>query len=741
MALVLIEDAAADPSSRGLGFRDGIVPRDRLLDDLRRAADLPVVLVTAGAGYGKTTLLSQWVDADARASAWISVTGHHDDPVSLLEDVLDGLHRIEPFDARTRRGLLASQADFTSVRVPRLVRALSTRSVPFMLVFDDLHHLESPLAWELVRGFVDHVPAGSQVVVASREHAPLPVARMLADRRLFMLDAGDLTMTVAEGCALLEASGVDVGDERAELLVEQTEGWPVGLYLASLVIRARGEEDPDPFFAGDDQLVAEYLRDELLQALSDDTRDFLLRTSILERMSGDLCDAVLGRTDSTQMLDRAARSNLLVFSTDRRREWFRSHHLLRDLLRFELHRRDPAVERELHQRASEWFEAQGDLDSAIRHAIDARDDARVDALVWQAASFFLGVGRSATVGMWLARCTTEQIASRPPLLAIAGIHAFTIGNMGELEYWARAASEFDGHADLPGGVPVAAAAALLRAIVAKDGLAAMRDDAALAYALDRTGSAYRSVACFVEGSAWRLLGEPTRARECFSEGAVIGAKLVPSSQVNCLSGLAMLAVDADDWPAASTLVAEALRVVDQFELPERPATTGVFAVSALVHARIGDSDRAGQDLKQSMFLLSMLSTIGPWMGIECRILLARAALLLGDQSLARVLCAEAVSLLERVPDSELQRARLHDVERAVDADSIPLSLTATPMTPAELRVLRYLPTHLTFAAIADELFVSRNTVKTQAISIYRKLGVTSRGPAVDAARQLGLLEH
>ena len=136
----------------------------------------------------------------------------------------------------------------------------------------------------------------------------------------------------------------------------------------------------------------------------------------------------------------------------------------------------------------------------------------------------------------------------------------------------------------------------------------------------------------------------------------------------------------------------------------------------------------------------MLSTIGPWMGIECRLLLGRTALLLGDQSLARVLCAEAASLLERVPDGDLQRARLHEVERAVDADTIPLSLTATPMTPAELRVLRYLPTHLTFAAIADELFVSRNTVKTQAISIYRKLGVTSRGPAVDAARQLGLLE-
>ena len=733
------EAAAREPDGRGrgLGFRDGIVPRPRLIEALDRAADAPVVLVSAGAGYGKTTLLSQWVDADPRATAWVAVTRGHDDPVALLQEVVEALHQVEPLPPKHRRGLLATQADFTSVRLPRLAGILAERSVPFVLVLDDTHHLDAPLAWEVVRALADHVPASSQLVLVSRDEPPLPLTRMRADRRLFVLDATDLCMTVDEGCALLEASGVDLDGERAERIVDQTEGWPVALYLATLVLR---ERDDEPLFAGDDQLVADYLRDELLQVLPDSTRDFLLRTSVLERMSGAVCDAILEQTGSADVLDAAARSNLLVFPTDRRREFFRYHHLFRDMLRFEFHRRDPVLERELHRRASVWFEAQGDLDVAIGHAIDAGDDDRIDALLWGAAPFFLGVGRSATVGLWLSRFTLEQVRPRPARFVTAGIHAFTVGNMGELEYWCTVASEFAPDAELPDGVPVGAAAALLRAIVAKGSLAAMRDDAARAYELDHSGSAYRSVARQIEGAAWRLLGDSARARACFEEGAVIGRLLARVSEVHCLAGLAMLAVDADDWPGASTLLGEAFRVIDDLDLEERPAMALVYTTSALVHARNGDSASARHDLKHAIFLLSMLSTVGSWMGIECRLLLGRAALLLGDQALTRVLCGEAEMLLERIPDSDLQRGRLKELARSADAESIPLSLTATPMTPAELRVLRYLPTHLTFAAIADELFVSRNTVKTQAISIYRKLGVTSRGPAVEAARQLGLLE-
>jgi LuxR family maltose regulon positive regulatory protein len=182
-------------------------------------------------------------------------------------------------------------------------------------------------------------------------------------------------------------------------------------------------------------------------------------------------------------------------------------------------------------------------------------------------------------------------------------------------------------------------------------------------------------------------------------------------------------------------------VLDRYELRERPAQAVSLAVSALVLARSGDDTAARVDAKQSLFLVSMLSTVAPWISIETRIDLARAFLLLGDVVLARTLVREAVELLVLVPDGDGFRARLTELERSVDSNgAAPAGVLTTAMTPAEMRVLRYLPTHLTFAAIAEELFVSRNTIKTQAISIYRKLGVSSRGPAVDAARGLGLLD-
>src|SRR5439155_17647400 len=181
-------------------------------------------------------------------------------------------------------------------------------------------------------------------------------------------------------------------------------------------------------------------------------------------------------------------------------------------------------------------------------------------------------------------------------------------------------------------------------------------------------------------------------------------------------------------------------IVERFELRERPAQGSSFAIAALVHARAGDASDARAEAKHALFLVSMLSTVAPWIAVEARIFLARAFLLLGDVGLARVIAREADELLALVPDGESLQARLAGLELTLDAEHVPLGVLATPMTPAEMRVLRYLPTHLTFAAIAEELFVSRNTVKTQAISIYRKLGVSSRDPAVVAARSLGLLE-
>jgi LuxR family maltose regulon positive regulatory protein len=225
------------------------------------------------------------------------------------------------------------------------------------------------------------------------------------------------------------------------------------------------------------------------------------------------------------------------------------------------------------------------------------------------------------------------------------------------------------------------------------------------------------------------------------EGEAIGAATMPATQAHCLAHLAALAVDEDDWESARRHGDRLGAVVDRYDLRERPAQAVSLAVLGFVLARAGDDTAARVEAKQALFLVSMLSTVAPWISIETRICLARTFLLLGDVALARTLTREAAELLVLVPDGELLGERLAALQQISDAAGVATGALVTPMTPAEMRVLRYLPTHLTFAAIADELFVSRNTVKTQAISIYRKLGVSSRGPAVDAARGLGLLDE
>jgi LuxR family maltose regulon positive regulatory protein len=725
-----------------LGLRSGIIQRDRLVEEICVAGDVPLVLVVGGAGYGKTTLLSQWVGQDVRPCVWMTLGKQHDDPAVLVEDLVRALGDVEPFDAATRRGLQATTADFTSVLLPRVGRAIASRARPFVLVLDDVQVLTRRATWAMVQTIADCIPAGSQLALASRTDPQLSLARMRADRRVVTVTTTSLATTAREAAELLRAGGLTISDEEVNRLVERTEGWPAGLYLATLALREQPDaSDAGALFAGDDRLVAAYLRDELLRKLPRRTRDLFVHTSVLESLSGPLCDAVLERSDSTQVLDVAANANLLLFPLDRRGEWYRYHHLLREMLRFELQRREPELEPELHRRASRWYEEHGEVDAAISHAIAAGDSARVDALTWQAVPLFVSIGRTATVERWLEPFSPAEIAARPALTVSAAWAALTAGDMGLLNHWAAVASEHDPDELLPDGTPVGAAAALLRATLAEHGIVRMGDDAASAFALDRAGSPYQSVACYLEGAALRLQGQPAAARRRLEQGAAIGKLLTPAAHAHCLGQLALLAIADDDWPEADRFVQQVLDIVDRFELTERPAMAGPLAVTALVRARLGDSAGARTCSKQALFLLSMLTNVGPWIGIEARLLLARTALLLGDVPQARVLVREIDSLVALTPDAQYFEAPLVELRQATDADLIPLGVAAAPMTPAELRVLRYLPTHLTFAAIADELFVSRNTVKTHAISIYRKLGVSSRDPAVAAARRLGLLEH
>ena len=725
-----------------VGARARLVHRTRLLEELRTTTEVPVVLVLGGAGFGKTTLVSQWLADDHRSVAWLNASRQHDDPAVLLADIVRVLDEFEPLEPRTKRQLAAVTIDFSSVLVPRLERTIAERARPFVLVIDDAHRLRRRAVWALVQALADCVPSGSQLVLVSRSEPDLALGRMRADRRVHTLSGASLAMDRGEALQMLEASGVSLSATMVDRLWERTEGWPVGLYLAGLALAEDGDaEKAAAEFAGDDRLVVDYVREELLSVVPRRMRDFLVRASVLEVLDAQTCDAVLARDDSAKLLAEAGRSLQLLIPLDRRGARYRMHQLMRDTMRAELRRREPEAERLLHERAATWYEESGDVGRFVEHLLLAADWERLEGAIWRVSPLLISDGRTATVERWLEGLTEEQLSRRPSFVVTKAWCAFTEGNMPALRHWASVATEIDGDGELPDGSPVAAAAALLRALVGGDGIEATRADAALAYELDRVGSPYRAVARYIEGGTLAILGRNVEARERLEEGEMLGAMTSPAAQAQCLGQLAALAVDNDDWEAAEGLVRRLDAIIERFGLGERPAMGVSLAIAALVHAQRGQAVEARSEGKHALFLLSMLATVAPWISIEARIFLARTFLLLGDVGLARVLTHEATELLVLIPDGEVLEAKLAALEQLTEAEHVPLGVLATPMTPAEMRVLRYLPTHLTFAAIADELFVSRNTVKTQAISIYRKLGVSSRDPAVVTARSLGLLER
>jgi LuxR family maltose regulon positive regulatory protein len=267
----------------------------------------------------------------------------------------------------------------------------------------------------------------------------------------------------------------------------------------------------------------------------------------------------------------------------------------------------------------------------------------------------------------------------------------------------------------------------------------MRDDAVRARELDRPDSPYCIIALTLEGVARRLLDDADGGRDALTEGARLGDVFLPSIATQCLARLALLETEADRWFEAERLVDRAMTLIDVHLLAERPAHAPVFAVAALVHARAGATALAKAEAKQAGVLVARLVGIGPWAAIEASIVTARAYLLFGDGDAAREHLSDARRMLDSYPDAGTLPAQLEAAELQAAAIDRPLGLTVAPLTDAELRVLRYLPTHLSFAEIAEELFVSRNTVKTQAIAVYRKLEVSSRGQAVERARALGLL--
>lgn len=722
-----------------------VVQREALLTRLLDKADVPVVVVHAGAGFGKSTVAAQWARRDPRPHVMVRIARFHDEPAALALAIIDSLEGVGPGVGEIRTVVTGAEPGFSALLLPALSGLAADRKTPLVVVVDDVQLLTRPECHEVLRAVADGLPQGSQFALLSRVEPPAWVARTRSQGRLLEIGASDLAFDEVESRCLLDSVVGTVSTEQADSLIERAEGWPVGLYLMTLSLQARRAGiSQDAAFApkGSDRFIVDYLRSEILAELPEHVREFLRRTSILDELTGPLCDAILDRRDSAAVLTRLSHELSLVVALDDGGHRYRYHHLLADALQADLDGQEPWLTPELHLRASVWFEAHGDQDSAIRHAKAAGDLERVGVLVWAGIPACIASGRPDRLVSWLADLDDLQIGSDRWLTLAAAWLGLQTGSPDRMTRWLIAA---EGHAgadwtDRVSNDTYAASLAQLHVLVGDFGLeASMALCRGIQSGLPRD-SAFRVAALHNEGVALTLTRRFELGRASLQEAERLARALgVPIIEANALAWRGVLALLADDWALGAPMIARAGELVRLHHL-DRLATSVISVTAlALLQAARGNKDEARVTLGTARRLTSQVTQIAPWFAVAGPLMQARVAMILGDGALARTLHSEALGHMNPDLADTLLSDFLADTEarlRTLQVDG----LSGAAITPAELRVMQFLPSRLTFQQIGEHLFLSQHTVKSHAKSIYRKLGVVSRDEAVARAQSLGLVE-
>lgn len=396
--------------------RRALVDRPRLDDLARRSRHRALTLVSAPAGFGKTTLVAGWLGGE-EATAWLSLDADDDDPVRFWRYVVAALEEAVP-DLGTEVGRLleAPVAPLDAV-VATLINDLETASHDVVLILDDYHLISSPEVHRSVAFLLEHLPPQIRLVVVTRSDPPFPLSALRADGELLEVRAADLRFTAEEaGDYLADAMDLPLRPEEVEVLESRTEGWIAALQLAALSMQ--GRSDPSSFvaaFAGDDRFILDYLADEVLAHQEPEVRDFLLATSILPRLTGPLCAAVTDRPDARAVLEQLERANLFLVALDDRRTWYRYHHLFGDVLRARLLDDQPERVAELHARASRWYAESGDLYEAITQALAGGDRDRAADLIERVAPEAQRIRKERQLRTWLESLPAEVLVDRPVL--------------------------------------------------------------------------------------------------------------------------------------------------------------------------------------------------------------------------------------------------------------------------------------------------------------------------------------
>jgi LuxR family maltose regulon positive regulatory protein len=729
------------PTSRGQ-----VVQRGALLEALSAVPGRKLTLVSAPAGWGKTTLLAQWVSGadDEQRFSWLSLDSSDNDPVWFWMYVIAALQKSSPGVGSRAVELLEMGADVVRVVLPTLLNELDDLAGQMVLVLDDYHLVTCRAIHEQMAFILNRMPANLHLVLATRSDPDLSLARLRAGGDLVEVRSDDLRFESTEASQLLNvALGLDLDAADIELLCRRTEGWAAGLYLAALSLV--GRSDPAASirsFGGDNRHIVDYLMAEVLDRQPPHVRSFLLRTSLLRRLSGELCDAALQATGSASVLEQIERENLFLMPLDLSRRWYRYHHLFAELLRTELHRSEPALVPTLHQRAAGWFEAEGLIDAAVRHLIAADDVAGTAELIAAEWVNEFNRGGLSTVSSWLDLLPGETVLQDPRLSVARSWIALNEGRLDDAAFWveaveARAAT----HA---GDATIGAQAVVLRAIFSfKVGdIPAALATAGLATTLD-LGEAplARSGVYCIYGNALYFSGRVDEAQAAYRRAAERAERIGDRRyRIYALGYLALIAAERGQLTDAERQIRRANGGGTDLAAEEYFVGVMVSLAAATVLNNRGDLAAAGDAVDMAVASARQ----GGALPEVAKALFVRAEIFerLGDQRTAEASRAEAAILTRdcgaagsglRVPAPARQRKRLSDAERSAESEG------TEQLTQKELEVLRLLATRLSRREIGEQLYVSLNTVKTHQRRVYRKLGVEDRDAAVTRARELGLV--
>jgi LuxR family transcriptional regulator, maltose regulon positive regulatory protein len=709
-------------------------------------AQAKLVLVSAPPGYGKTVLLAEWMSsaAESRSFAWITLD-QNDDAGRLWWQVVYAVQRACPeFGGEKLLHSLRSQdPDINGTFLPSFVNALTALAAPLVIVLDDYHVIEEPSWHDQLAFLLLHLPHLVKIALSTRTDPPLSLGRLRATGNLAEIRMKDLRLTQRDAAELIRATAAVELDVHDLLhLVERTEGWPAGLYLAAISLR----DHPDPgsfirHFAGSNRYVADFLAQEVINGQPRHIQQFLARTAVLGLFSAQICGAVAGIANAHEIIDVLERENLFLVAMDDNREWFRFHHLFAETLLHRLSLAEPSIVPVLHQRASEWHRRWGSAEEATGHALAAGDVAGAVDLIASHWCPLVNMGRIATVRTWLRSLRDDHIGAYP---VAAHCTAWVAGADGERETVRRCLSVMEADANegpLPDGVrSLASSAALVTATFGFTGLGPMRQSAIRALDLENDpGTLWHVHALIALGAAFYFFGEFSAAARKL-ERALTSKAATTMQRIWASAYMAFVAVEENRLAQAeeSVVTARDLMTDPGLGLADSPLGSLAGTAAGALYAAQGWLKEARGELEHALTLRRKRLGLSQWPTLEILLRLAPVRQELGDAPGAARLLAEARELLTSFPaGAEAQLSRLARLEGRLAHP--PDTLLSEPLTEREQAVLRLLRAPLSLREIQRELHVSANTIKAHTRAIYRKLGVSGRHEAVQRARELGFL--